>query len=148
MMQMSSALFPPGPVSRGDSWDDTSSIGGMMPMTVDSRITLTDFDDDTAELAVTGAIGPNADAGPFVMGETEIDAELTGTQSGTTVLDRATGVARSTTMQQEMAGGMTILAAEGREFDIEMTIKGRITLTTIDPAPGAAPGAAPASQEQ
>lgn len=132
MMSMSSAMFPPGPVAIGDTWDDTQSISGMLPMTVASRFTLVDWDDETATLDTVGTIGPNPDAQPFDLNDVQIDGEMTGTQSGQVVLDRRTGLTRSSTIKQDMEGGMTMLMGNGGAVEIDMAIKGTVTMTLLD----------------
>ena len=128
MVAAMGAMYPDQPVSRGDRWDATFEMGGMTPMSVKSSYTLSDFDDATATLDVTGNIGPNPNAQPVVMSGMEMDAEFTGTQTGQVVMDRESGWLISSEIDQDMKGGMTMNLPDGQSIDIDMTIKSKVTM--------------------
>ena len=133
MMSLATAIYPPKPVAVGDSWEDRSMLGGMTPMVIDSTFTLKEFDDTTATLAVDGKLAPAPDAQPFEMNGMKMMAQLGGTQNGTTVLDRDTGLAIKSTVQQSMSGTMSMTTPQGQDMDIDMTVESTMTLTTQDP---------------
>ncbi|MEM9420742.1 MAG: DUF6263 family protein, partial [Planctomycetota bacterium] len=102
--------------------------GGATPMSITTQYTLKEFDDATATLGVAGDIKPHPNAEPVVMNGMEMDAEFAGTQAGQTVLDRASGWVISSTIDQDMQGGMTMNLPDGQSIDIDMIIKGKITM--------------------
>lgn len=133
MVAATSGVYPGKPVSRGDTWQDAVTLGGMMPMQIDVDYTLNDYQADTATLGVKGKISPHPDAQPVMMGGMEMDAEFNGEQTGTVVLDRATGFLISSDITQDMQGGMTMNMDNGHSLDINMVIDSTVTMKRLDP---------------
>jgi len=129
MASASAGMYPGKPVGQGDTWQNTQAVGGMTPMQIDSEYTLNQWDANTATIGVAGKIGPNPDAQPVAMNGMEIDAEFNGKMVGVAVLDRATGWLRSSSITQDMTGGMTMNMPNGQSMDVEMTIAGTVTFT-------------------
>ncbi|MEM6853292.1 MAG: DUF6263 family protein, partial [Planctomycetota bacterium] len=128
MVAAMGGMYPDQPVGLGDQWEDKLEVGGMAPMSVTSTYTLTEFDDATATLAITGDIGPNPNAGPVMMSGMEMDAEFTGDQTGKVVMDRETGWVVSSEIEQNMSGGMTMNLPDGQSMELDMEIKGKYTM--------------------
>lgn len=133
MVAATAGMYPGRPVSRGDSWDESVALGGMMPMQIDMDYTLEDFDPATATVDVSGKISPHPDAQPVMMGGMEMDAEFNGKQIGSVVFDRATGFLISSEITQDMDGGMTMNLDNGDSLDIEMVIDSTVTMKRLDP---------------
>ncbi len=154
MMSMATAVYPDRPVGVGDQWQDTAAIGGMTPMTIQSAFELESFDDQSAQIKVTGTIEPDPEAEPFEMNGLKMTAKLSGTQQGTATLNRETGLSTTAQMQQSMDGVMHMTPPGGQAMQIQMSIESRMTLTTLDGVEDAAapppppPPAPPAGASQ
>ncbi len=133
MVAATAGMYPGRPVSRGDTWDEAVTLGGMMPMQIDMDYTLNDFDADTATVGVTGKITPHPGAQPVLMGGMEMDAAFTGEQAGSVVFDRAMGFLISSEVTQDMNGGMTMNMDNGNSLEIEMVIDSTVTMKRLDP---------------
>jgi hypothetical protein len=132
MINMASGFYPDRPVARGESWDDRQKVAGMMPMTIDTTYTLKDYDEQHATLDLVGKIGPNPDAQAPVVNGAELDAEMNGTQTGQTLINRKTGWPIRSSIDQNMVGGITVVAPDGNSFEIDMTITGTVKMTTLE----------------
>jgi len=133
MIAATAGMYPGGPVAREDSWDESVTLGGMMPMQIDVDYTLNDFDPATATVGVSGKISPHPDAQPVMMGGMEMDAEFNGEHTGTVVMERATGFLISSEITQDMDGGMTMNLDNGNSLDIEMVVDSTVTMKRLDP---------------
>ena len=136
MMSMATAIYPDRAVAVGDRWTDRSSMGGITPMTIDSTFELESFDDRHATLKVGGELTPAENAQPTEINGMTMVAELGGQQSGQTVLDRTTGLAQVSDLQQTVAGRMTMTMPSGEVMEVDMSVASKMTLRTLEPEAG------------
>lgn len=108
MMEQMTAIYPGEPVGIGGSWTKRMVVSKGFPIIMDNTWTLKSRQDGVAVVDVQSKVAPNPSAGPMDMGMVKIGHQLSGTQSGTLELDEATGWTLRSTLQQKLAGKMTV----------------------------------------
>lgn len=126
------AIYPAEPVGVGDAWDVEQRINMGFPMTLKTTYTLKSLSGGKATADLKGTIRTGAAAAAADGEAPEGDAaapdpnqpapELSGTQTGTLVIDQATGWLTSGTGKQDIKGNLTVNAG-GQKLVIPMTIK-------------------------
>lgn len=127
MMNMGGVMYPDGPVEIGDTWSNTLELGGMMPMAVTTDMTLTDADDATATVEMTGSMKTTDDAMMNVGPGMEADMSMQGEQSGTVVFGRDKGWVRGMEMSQNIEGQLE-MANPGNPQGPPMLIPMKVTI--------------------
>ena len=124
-VQQSIMKFPANAVSIGDTWSEDESIQAPLPMKI-----LTSYE----VAAMNGeAITINVSSEVFTEGEemnmsgATMTPDLSGIQSGTLTVDRATGLVLSSTMDQMISGAMMMTSPQ--EMEIPMEISGEVTVS-------------------
>lgn len=117
-------IYPDGPIEVGDSWSRTFTVDTGFPMIMENDWVLIGRDAGLAEIAVETRVLPNPDASGFEMGGFELTYELEGSQSGTAVIDEASGWTIASELTQIFDGDLT---AEG--MTIPMSIVSTISMS-------------------
>ena len=148
MLGLSMGIYPDAAVAVGDSWDARQMMSVPFPMQIDTVYRLESVDDATATVVVEGRVEPGEGEGMQMGQGGEMAVKLTGSQSGTTVLDRDTGWATRVDLTQNMGGELTVTPppGQGEAMVIPMKISGTTTIRPADEAGGGpttrpAPGA-------
>lgn len=115
MMQASGMAFPQNPVRLGQAWYQRVEIGGQLPLVVNLRRTLQSRQNGALTIGENGVLSVGGPTTSVSLGPVKMQMAITGTYSGTTVLDEATGFARSATLSQRY-GGTVSSKADGQEF--------------------------------
>lgn len=136
-MQNLFAFYPAQPVGVGESWTHNVRISMGFPMVLENTYTLKGRKDGVATIAVATKLSPNPDAKPMTLGEVTIAYDLSGTQSGETTIDEATGWTTGATLKQDIGGEMTMTAG-GNAQKVPLAIKSDVTLTSTKAEAGGA----------
>lgn len=131
LMQGQWLFFPDKALKVGDTWTRTYAITTGFPMRVDEKWTLTERNASRAVFAVDGTIAPPDKSEPFnLMGMTLILDNVRGRQSGNTEVDPRTGMARKSTVTQDLSTTMKIenIPEMPQGLIMPMTIHGTTTI--------------------
>ena len=128
-MQNLFAFYPAQPVAVGESWTHNVRISMGFPMVLENTYTLKSRQGGLATIAVETKLSPNPDAKPMEIGAVSIAYALSGTQSGETTIDEATGWTTGAKLKQDIAGEMTMTAG-GNAQKVPLAIKSDVTLTS------------------
>ncbi len=109
-------LLPGTAVREGDSWSRSRTVLQPVPLRVDNRYTLRQFENDRANVEVVGAIRPSLTFRPADSQERDVEVNVRkGHVFGHCLVDRRTGLPVESTVNQEME--MRVRLASGAEFD-------------------------------
>lgn len=128
------SYFPSTPVSVGDSWTTQSRMNVGMEMMMDATYTLDRVEADSAFLRVDIDTYTPQDARAMETMGGEMMMDMTGTMSGTAVVDLQTGLLRTMDLNSEMEADAEI-SQGGQVIDMEMSINGKTVSTTSTPKP-------------
>jgi len=121
------SLLPTTPVKIGDSWNKSMDMK-ILGLKLDMKYTLTKIANGKAFLKIDGIATPTPDSEPMKMMGMEMKYNLSGTQSGTAIVDLKTGFPTTSTVKQDFSGTMTMSGGMlPGEMDADMTIKGTTT---------------------
>lgn len=155
-MQNLFGFYPESPVAVGESWSQEVKISMGFPMVLNNTYTLESRDGGVARIAVESRLSSNPEAKPLEVGPMTMTYALTGSQTGTTHIDEASGWATDATLTQQITGDMT-MTTSGNAQKVPMAIKSDIAVESKksapgdaepDPAPAPDPAAAPAGEEK
>ncbi len=125
------AHHPEQPVRPGDSWKREIAINMGFAIEVDSEYVLQEHDADRAVAELSS--GMTAAQGEMQMGPMTVKPDLSGTQTGTVIFDRASGWPVQLDLEQTVEGSLH-MDAQGRSMEIpmkvRMTMSHRATLQT------------------
>jgi hypothetical protein len=127
-MESMLAIYPERPVKPGEQWTRKASISKGLPMVMDNTFTLKEVGGDVATLDVKSKLTSNSEATPIDSGPRKLTYSLSGEQTGTMKVDRATGWMKSAEMQQKVSGEMTTDAGGGRVAKSPITIDTTVKL--------------------
>jgi hypothetical protein len=119
LMQSSGMAYPQNPIRLGQAWYQRMETGGQLPLVVNLRRTLQSRNNGALTIGENGVLSIGDITKSVAFGPTSMQMALTGTYSGTTVLDEATGFARSATLSQRY-GGTISAKAEGQAVSMRM----------------------------
>ena len=119
------AIYPEKPVAVGESWDTEQKITAGMPMTVNTKYTLKSLSGGKATLDVSATMKTDPDAPSGILPGAKFGLE--GTQTGSLVVDQATGWIESGAIKQSMDGKMS-MDVGGQQMEIPMKIKSDATI--------------------
>lgn len=129
-IESTSAIYPDKAVKVGDIWHGTAVIP-MLGTTIETDYTLKGRQGGKATIEMKGTLGGSDEPQEINLGVASLKMQLTGTQTGTTVIDEATGMARSSNTSFDMQGEMIVNnPAAGQELKIPTSIKGTVNVTT------------------
>ena len=128
------SYFPDAPVSVGESWTTQNRVNTGMEMMMDATYTLDRVEADTAFLQVAIDTYTPDDAEVMENMGGEMTMDMTGTMTGTAVVDLPTGLIRSMDLDSQMDADATV-SQGGQTFDMEMSITGKNVSTTTAPTP-------------
>jgi predicted Fe-Mo cluster-binding NifX family protein len=115
MFGQSFNFYPANAVKKGDSWNvDFSTTMSNMNVSIKTKYTLKDVSKNMATIDVTGEIEMNPGAG--------MDGKLTGTQTGSMMIDTKTGMHVTSDISQDMKGSLKV---QGMDVQMEMTTKSK-----------------------
>lgn len=124
-----SSLLPTTPVKIGDSWNKAMDVK-LLGMKFDIKYTLAKIEGGKAYLDVMGSGAPIPDAEPMEMMGMTMKYNLSGTQTGTVVVDLKTGFPLKSTITQDYDGTMKMSGGMlPGEMDADMSIQGETTYT-------------------
>ena len=115
-------IYPDGPVAVGDSWSEQGAVNYGFAFLADITWTLVDRADGVATVEVTSTIESDPDAEPPDLSVMPMEMALTGEQSGTLLIDEATGWVLGSTLTQSLTGSM-----RGEDTEVPMSIQSTIT---------------------
>jgi len=119
IMQASGMAFPQNPVRLGQTWYQRVETGGQLPLVVNLRRTLQSRRNGALTIGENGTLSMGDITKSVAFGPASMQMALTGTYSGTTVLDEATGFARSAILSQRY-GGTVGAKADGKTISMRM----------------------------
>ena len=123
-MQSSMVMFPEVLVGEGDSWGAESETAGQYALSMQTTYEVEKVEADKIYLNVDGTLESAEGAEiPGGMGEMEME----GTQGGTLVLDRKSGMPTSGELIQDVEGEVSAMG-----MSMPMTINSKITMGTYD----------------
>ncbi|MDW3647852.1 MAG: DUF6263 family protein [Bacteroidia bacterium] len=126
-----SAFYPKTRVNVGDSWNQKMSIKTTFEMDLDTDYTLNKVEDGKAYLGVNSRLTTNPDTPLEVQGML-LSYAMEGDQTGETIVDLKTGMAISSTINQDINGIMTMEGGQIPEpTEVPMGIKSITTITLI-----------------
>ncbi len=128
------SYFPDKPVSVGDSWTTQNRVSMGMEMMMDATYTLERAEADSAVLKVDIDTYTPEDARAMESMGGEMTMDMTGTMTGTAIVDLPTGLLRSINLNAQMEADAEINQG-GRAIDMEMSINGKTVSTTSEPRP-------------
>ncbi len=134
ILEQAMAIYPDHPVAVGDHWSRTVQMVQMVPLKLENTWTLKSVTGDTATLEMTSLVSPVEGQSTMDMMGSKIETKLEGAQSGTTVVDRKTGWALTSTVHQNIDGTMKLPAdaAQPKELSVPLSIKSTITLGPVE----------------
>ena len=97
-------IFPDKPVNQGDSWQRSYELTGNIPAQFSTTYTIKQIEDEQVTLEAKSLIGPTREG-----------ADITGTQSGTLIVNSITGLVVRADFTQQMETDVN---------DVQLTIKG------------------------
>ncbi len=103
-----SVVFPDRPLGVGDYWSQIQDIDSGFPLKMTVTYTVTNITSNRVELDVASTINSQGDEAVETNGMQMI-YELNGTQNGTMIIDRKTGLPRVTGLTQDISGSVEIL---------------------------------------
>lgn len=123
----------------GDSWEKTRQVARPVPMQINTVYTLSDVNDQTAEIMVGGTITPSTTLGSNGQDDPQVRVAVQGGRcAGRCTLDRNTGLPKAS--QVERIVDMTVQIAGGIVFDQQKrtvtTVESFPVQTAAEPAPG------------
>lgn len=130
------SYFPATPVSVGDSWNSQKRVNMGMEMMMDATYTLDRVEADSAFLQVDIDTYTPDDARAMESMGGEMNMDMTGTMTGTAVVDLPTGLLRSMDLDAQMEADAQMNQG-GQTIDMEMSIRGKQVSTTSTPKPAA-----------
>ena len=115
-------IYPQGPVAVGDSWSEQGAVNYGFALIADTTWTLVDRADGVATVEVDSTIESDPEAEPLDLGVMQMEIALAGEQSGTLLIDEATGWVIESTLTQSFEGSMS-----GEGVEVPMSIESTIT---------------------
>ena len=119
IMHAAGMAFPENPVRLGQAWYQRIETGGQLPLVVNLRRTLESRDNGVLTIGESGTLSMGDATKSVAFGPAAMQMAMTGTYSGTTILDEATGFARSATLSQRY-GGTVGTKASGKTISMRM----------------------------
>ncbi|KQM75131.1 hypothetical protein ASE74_03930 [Pedobacter sp. Leaf216] len=113
-MESSFKIYPERAVKIGDSWTVDTKMQMSMPIETITQYTLKEVKDDIATLSVKGTL---VSKGIFEMMGNKTETDLSGTNSGETLLNIKTGIVLNSHLRVELYGKMKSM---GKDIDFEM----------------------------
>jgi len=126
------SYFPETPVSVGDSWNSKNRVSMGMEMMLDATYTLDRVEADSAFLQVDIETYTPDDARAMASMGGNMTMDMTGTMTGTAVVDLPTGLIRSMNLNSQMEADATVDQG-GQTIDMEMSMNGKNVSTTTAP---------------
>ena len=127
-IESTSAVYPDKPVKVGEMWHGTSVIP-MINSTIEADYTLKSVQAGKATVEMKASIDATNEPAEMNLGVATMKMQITGSQNGTLVLDRATGLPHRSETTFDMQGNMVRAPAGGEELKIPMAIKGSTVVT-------------------
>lgn len=124
-------FYPDQPVNVGDHWEIIQKKAGATAMRIQTDYVLAKAEEGVLTLGAKGDISPVPDAAPTVMGGMELAYQLSGTQSGTLLVDQATGLLNSGTLTQQVSGTITMTGGPAGEMEWPITIDSEIVMKKL-----------------
>ena len=132
-MQDLFALYPPGPVAAGESWERKVVVNKGFPVVMHNTYTLKARAAGVAEIAVKSRLSPNAEAGPVELGTGKTTYDLSGEQRGAAKVVEATGWTESLVTEQDIAGTIVFRTGDSSnsETTVPITVKSKVVLEPV-----------------
>lgn len=115
-------MFQNKPVNMGDKWNQVITLTSIVPMKINLTYTVKQINPSSVVLNVAGEIKSTADSAD-ISGMT-IPVHVTGTQTGTYTVDRATGLISTGNVDQDIQTKMSMMGQ-----DMNVTTQGNTIIT-------------------
>jgi hypothetical protein len=122
MMQSASIQYPEVLIAEGDTWGKKIGSMGAMPLSMDVTYKVDHIDADKVVLSFEGTITTDK-AKALDLGIMEMSMDMTGVYSGTSEIDRKTGLVLKSSIDQNMNGSMGAMG-----MNIPVTIEQTVTV--------------------
>lgn len=122
MMQSASIQYPDVLIAEGDTWGKKISSMGAMPLAMDVTYKVDHIDADKIVLSFEGNIMTDKEKA-LDLGIMEMSMDMKGDYSGTSEIDRKTGLILKSTTKQDMNGSMGAMG-----MNIPMSIRQTISV--------------------
>ncbi|MCF8302247.1 MAG: hypothetical protein K9I94_03150 [Bacteroidales bacterium] len=123
--------LPGKSVNVGDSWKESRTIKSTFEFTLNSTYTLKSIEGDKVTVEINSELSTGENGSSFYQGGNQMTAQVDGTQNGTMIIDRETGLIMEANMEQDMTGEMVLEQAE-QSFSIPMQLETSIAITTAE----------------
>lgn len=133
-MSETMAIYPDGPVRKGDSWTRKGTVRSQITLDLVSTYTLDRVSDGKAYVSVDGELSTNEDAEPTEMMGMTMVYDLGGTQKGTMVIDVETGLTLESNLTQLISGQITASGGQmgNQTMEIPMRLESNITTKMME----------------
>lgn len=115
-------FYPTEAVKVGDSWTKESDAQSAMPMKAETTYTLKERKNGIATIEFTRKLKTDPDGKPMEMMGMEMSYDMSGTESGTYLVDEKTGWATSMEATQDMGGKMSMKGGPMGEMQADMKV--------------------------
>ncbi|MEY3444930.1 MAG: hypothetical protein RLZZ519_3211 [Bacteroidota bacterium] len=122
MMQSASIQYPDVLIAEGDTWGKKISSMGAMPLSMDVTYKVDHIDADKVVLSYEGTIATDKEKA-LDLGIMEMSMNMSGKYSGTSEIDRKTGLVLKSSVDQDMDGSMGVMG-----MNVPVNIQQKITI--------------------
>ncbi len=104
LIQQSGMMYPENPTRIGSSWTQRVETNGQLPFVINLKRTLQGRANGLISIGESGTLSIGDAQKTVSLGPAAVQMALTGTYSGTTILDEVTGFTRSANIAQRYGG--------------------------------------------
>lgn len=133
-MEQTMAIYPDGPVKKGDSWTREMSISTVMTMQVVNTYTLDKVEGGKAYVSVEGTTSTGDEGNSTEMMGMSMTFNMEGTQSGSLVIDMETGMTITSTIDQTITGDVSATGGQmgSQTLEFPMSIDSKSTVNLLE----------------
>jgi hypothetical protein len=124
-------FYPTTPVKVGDTWTKEQTVTSGMQNVVKTTYTLTERKGGVATITYVGTVQSDPDAAAIEMMGMEMTYDLSGTKTGTILVDEKTGWAKRTEGKQEMEGKMNMSGGQVGQMSADMNTSTSYTVERV-----------------
>lgn len=132
IMQQNGMMMPENPVQIGSSWTKRLQTTGQLPFVIDLKRTLQGRANGLLSIGENGTMTIGSAGKSMNVGNANLKMQISGTYSGRTLLDEATGFARSSDIAQRF-GGNIVVGAQAQSFTAQMygLVNAKVTVEKV-----------------
>ncbi len=119
IMQQNGMMLPENPVQIGSSWTKRLQTTGQLPFVIDLKRTLQGRANGLLSIGESGTMIIGSAKKSLNIGSANLKMHISGTYSGTTLLDETSGFTRSSDIAQHFGGNIKV-GAQAQNFTAQM----------------------------